>query len=370
MYEITLSQLPAGYFANVIPDGHWGWILVKEFSSTDDGQDFIKRLEGLPELVRRQLPEEVLPSQIDHLLAIIKRDRTAKVYVNELPLFAHARVARSIDEGQEVMTGDLVDIDRLDVGVKVPNDAGVLFLFSVGWRKGLFFDLVPLSGPSPTLRDYDVDAYLGQIYSYVTFQERYSLTDTAWEALLEEQWFPFIGLSESTIRKMVERARSGKSNDDLVDEVIRDLEPRLPGMLENWRGSAVLSEHIALLERALDRFVAEDYISCSSILFPRIEGILRTHRKHTEDSGRSTQEKMVDSAVRGEVTDAPNSLLFPKRFSDYLSNVYFAAFDPGDKEVRVGRHGVSHGVTSPEHFDAKSAIIGILITNQLFYFLH
>ncbi len=320
MFDITLSQLPAGHADHVIPDSHYGWILVKEFTSTEDGQDFVKRLEGIVDFLRRQLPEETHPSQIDHLLAIIHRDRTAQIFVNEIPINAQVRVAKPVDAGQPVMKGDIVDIARLDLGVVIPQDAGVVFLFSIGWRKGLLYDLVPLGGPSSTERDYDIDAYLGRMYGYVLFQERHSLSEVEWERLLKEKWFPFIGLPESSIGAMLSQVRSGKRVDDVLPEIVSNVSKRLPEILDSWKQHPTLSHHMPFLERAVERFGEQDYISCSTILFTKIEGIIRTHRIQENEPGRATQGKMVESAVRREITDAPHSLLFPKRFADYLTN--------------------------------------------------
>lgn len=60
----------------------------------------------------------------------------------------------------------------------------------------------------------------------------------------------------------------------------------------------------------------------------------------------------------------------PHRFQDYLRDVYFADFSPASNdEADVSRNSVAHGTASASKFNRKSAVIGILIAHQLFYFL-
>jgi len=81
----------------------------------------------------------------------------ATVYLNELDLRASVRASRPIEAGEPVTRDDFVDVERLEIGVQVPKDVGALFIFSVGWRKGLFYDFGPVAGPFPRPRD---DVYL------------------------------------------------------------------------------------------------------------------------------------------------------------------------------------------------------------------
>ena len=55
-----------------------------EFVSSEDGQELIRRLEGFPTELLGMVAAQgrvVAPSQVDHLLAVIRPDRTGTVYV-------------------------------------------------------------------------------------------------------------------------------------------------------------------------------------------------------------------------------------------------------------------------------------------------
>ena len=139
-------------------------------------------------------------------------------------------------------------------------------------------------------------------------------------------------------------------------------------MLESWRNHSSFLPHSKILERAVERFNKDDPVSCTGLLFPRIEGILRTHHSRFGTTNRIHPNKLIQTAVATKIENEKSALL-PHRFSAYLHDVYFAHFSPAEQDVEVSRHSVAHGVASASMFDQKSAVIGILIVQQLFYFL-
>ena len=62
--------------------------------------------------------------------------------------------------------------------------------------------------------------------------------------------------------------------------------------------------------------------------------------------------------------------LLPLRFYQYLTEVYFANFDPSKKENTLSRNTVGHGVAIKENFDDKGATMGFLILDQLSYYFN
>ena len=186
--EIDLGMPPAGYAAAPKrATDTTAVIQFREFTSTEDGQHFIRRLEGIPSDIIEKLPTPTSASQVDHLLALCRRDGTATVYLNELEFRASVRWrgARSIEAGEPVTENDFVDVERLELGVQVPKNVGALFVFSVGWRKGLFYDFGPVGGPSPRPREEDISVVLGRCFCHVLFQERFRISDSEWDKLLK-----------------------------------------------------------------------------------------------------------------------------------------------------------------------------------------
>ena len=366
-FEIDLGNPPGGYALTSARDGDCGQVAYREFTSTEDGQYFIQRLEGHPDDILKRLPSQISPSQVDHMLAICRRDGNADVYVNELDLRLNVRSARSIEAGEGVLRDDIADIVGVELGVQIPDDAGVLFVFSIGWRKGLFFDFGPTL-PDPQLRQYDIATVLGQKYGYVLFQERFSISDDEWNALFSTQWFPFVGLNNETIETLIDHIRSGWDPDEKLDDIVSEIKSRVPQMLESWRRHSSFLPHFDLLERAVERFQDDDPVSCIALLFPRIEGILRIHHRALGAQLPPSPKNLTELAVAARIGN-DECLLLPRRFAAYLRDVYFANFDPDTEDIEISRHSIAHGVASPSRFDYKSALIGILTAHQLFYFL-
>ena len=276
-------------------------------------------------------------------------------------------MAKPVIAGQGMTKDDIADIVRLDLGVDIPDGAGFIFVFSVGWRKGLFFDYGPIV-PNQEPRLYDIGPVLAQAYAHVLFQELFSINESEWEYILESKWFPFAGLSSQTIDSLISYTRSGWELDEKLDDIVAEVKSQLPSMLDRWRKNTFFSTHIEILEEAVQHYLDNKPLSCAGLLFPRIEGIMRSYHTSLDVSEKPSQGNLPTSAVSANIKNQ-KCLLLPHRFEKYLREVYFANFDPNDPHIEISRHSVGHGVASPSEFNMKSATIGILIVHQLFYFL-
>jgi hypothetical protein len=103
-FEVRLDEPPAGYALESATEGETARVAVREFTSSEDGELFVSRLEGIPQQLLSLLPPDarVKPSMVDHLVAIIHTDSTATVYLNECNIRAQIRVARPIEAGEEI----------------------------------------------------------------------------------------------------------------------------------------------------------------------------------------------------------------------------------------------------------------------------
>src|SRR3990172_1724694 len=115
-YEIRFDSPPAGYALDSAQGkGSRLRVTFREFTSTEDGELFVSRLEGFPNQILSMLPPDPnrTPSKIDHLLAIIRPDLSAMVYINECDLLLRIRAARAIKAGEPVFEDDIADIESL-----------------------------------------------------------------------------------------------------------------------------------------------------------------------------------------------------------------------------------------------------------------
>ena len=366
-FEINIEKPPVGYALFSGKEGDKFPIVFREFTSTEDGQYFIQRLEGMS-YVLQNLPSLIKPSQIDNMLVIYHSNGRVTAYVNELEQRLFIRFAGPIEAGTSITKDDIADVERLEIGVQIPDDVGFSFVFSIGWRKGLFYDFGPVGLPEPQIRQYDVTRALGQSFCHVLFQERFSISDAEWNALFATKWFPFVGLRNETIETLINHIRSDWDPDEMINNIVSEINENVQQMLDSWRTHSSLARHLPILERAIDRFQNDDHVSCTGLLFPRIEGILRTHHSSSGSENRPSPSNLSKSAVAAKIQNE-ESLLLPHRFREYLENVYFKDFDPDVPDIDISRHSIAHGVANASNFNSKSAAISILIIHQLFYFL-
>ena len=364
-FEIDLGGPRVGYALQDAREGEEVPVCFRDFSSSEDGQAFIQFLESFTHDVLSRLPVEINPSQIDHMLVLYHSSGKAEVFLNELDLKIQTRVKGAVQAGARVMKSDIADIEGLDLGVEVADDVGYLFVFSIGWRKGLFFDYGPIVPIDPQPRQYSVNAALGRAYCHVLFQERFNISDDEWQSLSAAQWFPFVSLSDETNGILIGHVRAGWDPDEKLDDIYSEVRERIPQMLESWRSHSSFQPDFGVLERAIEHFQGEDFLSCSGLLFPLIKGILRTHYASRDNAVPPNSDDLAESAVAAKIKN-DKSLLFPHRFASYLRDVYFVDFDPSNLDSVDPSQEIAE---CEPRSKKKSALISILVVQQLFYFL-
>jgi len=368
LYTITLERPPCGYALNSVHPEEMVNIVTREFTSSEDGDLFITRLEGVPSSIINSLPnnELVKCSQIDLMVVFIKKNGECRVHLNDLTMLALVKPKKDVKKDDPVFTDDLADISEIQFeGVDIPSDEGVLILFSIGWRKGLFFDFGPVV-PNSQDRNYNIYATLGHYYNYLFFQHLHKISDATWDKFFNEKWFPFIGLKKDTINSFINHLQSGWDCNDLLTVVNTELSLKLDNSIESWTNHTIIREHGNFILVAAERFKAKDYISCVSILYPRIEGILRSINLHAGSSNNSQKDLSIAPMIVSSIEPNYFSAVLPERFSAYLKNVYFANFQP-NSNIDISRNSVSHGVAKEKDYSEKSAIIAFLVIEQIFF---
>ena len=362
-YTVALDKPPAGYSMTVARGGEKVGVSYREFVSFEDGEKLISRLEGFPTILLKQIPNpDLKPSTVDHLFAVIKSDGNCQVFVNECEIVAKTRVRRDIKKGEAIYESDIVDYQEVVFkGVEVAPDAGIAVVFSVGWRKGFYYDFGPLQAET-ILRDYSIWETLGVLHNYLCFQEYFKISDDEYRRLFDKLWFPFIGLKKETVTKLLSHIRGGWDPDELMEVVQEEVRQGIDGMLARWKKHPSLSEHSELLERACERFKSGDYLSCSAVLYPRIEGILRSISRCT---GGGYTQRALAKAPSDQASTVSISRVLPDKFVEYLREVYFRNFDP-EYPDHISRNTVGHGVAPQSLYDSKAASIGLLVVEQIY----
>lgn len=244
-YEIRLDHVPAGYAGTCAEAGEEIDIVVREFTSTEDGQLFIARLEGIPAAILEKIfgAASVSASTTDSLLAILRPDGSARVYWNEFKPTIVARAKKSFKAGELVHIDHIMDIERVKLPAEaLAPDVGICYVFSFGWRKGLFFDFGPAQyGNSRHPRDYDLEAALGHYFGRVLFQHLFSIDEPTWTELFRQSWFPFSHLSVATVQNMIKRAREQRAIDVDIEAMASEVQTLICDRLGEWRNDEAVA---------------------------------------------------------------------------------------------------------------------------------
>lgn len=338
---IQVDNHPVGISVSYGHAGEMVQIRPTEFTSSEDGDEFVVRLEGLGNCYRDAFIQSgVAESQVSTFLAIARPDKTATVYINELQ-------------------------DSTGTPIQIPNDCGVSLVLSHRWRKGYFFDY-SVFGPHGLPRTSTLPKLFGHLLARIIFQEIYSASDTQWGRLYELGWFPFVGLKAEDRRTLLSWAKNDRMAPSVLDTAARNFVASLDQRLAIWATRDHLEQRMPFLNRAKERLDAGDYLSCINVLFPQIEGVMRGCFVEQKPTGRPKQDGMVDTVTALQ----PNhSMLLPVRFSEYLKQVYFRDFSERVGNLPLSRHTVSHGVSNPADYDFQRAAVGFMVLDQLFFYL-
>jgi hypothetical protein len=264
-YTIKLPQVPAGYAARCAEKDEQCEVVCREFTSTENGQLFVNRLEGIPTDILAKISGSptIAASTTDSLLAIVQNDRMAKVYWNEFQPTVQVRGKGKIKAGDLITVDHIMDIERVLLPSEaLAPDVGICYVFSFGWRKGFFFDFGPAqSGDNYNPRDYDLEERLAYCFGRVLFQHLFAIEEETWTELFKQGWFPFSYLRRDTVAAMIAWAKEHRPIDATLENISGDVLEVLKGRIPEWKDDEMIAPHLPFIKTAYDRFVAGDYIS-------------------------------------------------------------------------------------------------------------
>ena len=358
-----------GYSTKAVRGGEMAEVQVFGATSTEDGDLHLKYLEGFPQTVLSMLPCEIQPSEIKTLVVLIAHDLKAKVYVNELKITGLAITkAKRVEKGQRVTRDDILGIDKIKLGdISFPDDNAYFCVLSIGWDKAYIFDFTPLDTQVEIKLEYDVEKYIGSYVSYLMFKTLHKLSDSEWEKILEQNWFPFSALKFSTVESMINQVRAGWQIDEIIEKIDDDISSFLEEWLPEWENNDNLSPYIDFLKKAFERHQNRDYVSSVSVLYPQIEGLLRKDfiKDNPSMEGRK-QEKLVEHlTTKTEINIAALTTYLPSRFKYFLRQCYFRDFVADSNENEISRHSVAHGASSMGKYSRKESLLGLLAFAQI-----
>ncbi len=369
-YEIQLDHpLPMGISMDTVEIGENTRILTTAFFKDTDGHDFFETLKTFERLFLGPFKSEGNNlSGIDNVLVLMVKN-ICTVYINECKFIINAIAQRNLSSGEPITRNDILGVRSLAIqNIIIPDDVGIILFFSIGWRRGLFFDCRPNSGANL----HNIHQVMGRHYESLLYDDIQHLTENLWNSIFEVGWFPFLSLfgpREDKFKRLLLRAAEGKPIDIAENELLASFdEVALKEIETRLIKTKVFEPHMEIFATGLERYLSRDYVSCISTIWPRIEGILR-YAYGLESNSRL---KALLDGMRKELDEHStvlSGIFLPQQFVDFLDKFYFRAFDLATGDTNVSRHSVGHGVADIADFSQKKALIGILIVDQLGYYV-
>lgn len=373
MYEIQLKERIAGYSINAARSGDTATVQVSGATSMEDGDLHIKYLEGFPKTVLSMIDKEIQPCDIKSMIVLVSKDLKARVYINEVDIRGYAFLkANKIEKGQAVTKDDISGFERIKLGkIEFPDDHAFFCVLSFGWDRMYLFDFSPLDEQENRKIEYDVEKFIGSYYSYLSFKTIHKISDSDWAELLEQNWFPFYALKFSTIESMINYARAGWDIDELIETIEAEAINYIEDRIIIWGENDDLSIFVDFLNLAIERHKSDDFVSSSSIIYPKIEGLIRQEFiKDNPDKGGRKQNMLIEHITEKTINKLSSLTTYiPEKFKCYLEKCYFKDFNASRQDNQVSRHSVAHGASSINKYGKKESLVGLLVFSQVSQYL-
>lgn len=370
-YEINLQHPIDGIALSYSEAGEQADVLLTGFLTDSQGEDFYYFLQQIQNLFLKPWKEKNLPlSIIDNCLILIE-NKTAIVYINETNIIYKTISKSSTEKGQSVTLENIIGVISVEFPeIYVPNDNSIIYLFSIGWKRGVYFDFRPNSGSNLVGFEY----MLGIYYEMLLYSHIYQYDQSTWDVLFKLGWFPFIsilGIGDQLLKHLLGRLKDKKSVELVENRLIALFDSDLLEQIMNRvKNNNKMMQHQTIINTGIERYIANDYISCINNIYPRIEGILR-YIYFDLKKEKPNQRRIVDNIYDVITNDTLSpGVFFPEMFKKYLLEVYFKNFNLQTGDLEISRHSIGHGVSESNQYTKKNALLGILMIDQLAFYLY
>jgi hypothetical protein len=290
----------------------------------------------------------------------------------EVPVIASIRHKQipegGIKKGDPITSGQIADIDEIEfLNVKIKKNWGIIFIFSVNGRRGIYFDFIPLD-PNPNFQPNNLERSLATCFAFLIYPELLEIYPKIKNDLFKRGWFPFVRLLGPDFQKISIAIDKQSEIEETEQKIIQSFDKdRLLSIVNSWMQNPLFKTHEEILRHGVNKFIEGDDISTIHILYPRIEGILQYlyAKKCKKQPHVSDLREML--LIETQNKNKNSNLLLPFDFDEYLRIFYFKHFDVPKNKVDIGRHSVSHGVA--QDFSKTAAFQAIMILDQLNYYI-
>jgi hypothetical protein len=341
------------------------------FYTDFDGDFFFTCLDQISELILSNWlnKNKMKESKISNCLIFIDEKSQADVFVN-CPTFMEVSIKDSSKVQNYVRREDIKDIQKVFFsGVKMRSNVAVIYIFSNRWRKGIYFNFLPIDPINPAPVPTNLFVVFGACHTCLAFPEIYQYNNSPEikAKLYNAGWFPFIRILGKPFTEIMNRLKNNLPLSDIETLIVESFDDKTVKIMYNsWILNQLFKKRETFLKKGIDEYFERDYISSIHVLYPCIEGILQDLSYEVKvhgDSGDRLATKLI-SYLKSKNPDT--QLLLPENFKQYLIESYFAKFNRKSEEIEVSRHSIAHGAaTNVDDYTQIKTLQALLILDQL-----
>lgn len=334
------------------------------FLRPETSDNFYPMLEALEKEYLQEFYKEkkATCNQVEHFLALISKSKI-EVFVNEPQRIMHAIATEPLKAGAPVYRHQFAGYARIEFeNLEIPQNIGFAHFFRSHWRMGLYIDFMPILDENHTLGR--MEFLLAQCYNLVVFDDITSSDISVMQDLFTVGWFPFMPLiAHSLYLPLVSRKKENKPLTASEERIVLFFdENRLKSLVDSWKEGILFKDRFELIANGLERYLQQDWISCISIIYPQIDGILI---ELGPEKGKSYRPKTILDRTDSLLQSERPITLFPSLFGQYLDNFFYRNISLSTSNKEFSRHTIAHGLANKSAYTKKYALIGFLILAQI-----
>jgi hypothetical protein len=363
---------PVGFMTETVRNNEDGLAVARCFLLSDDSffYSLAENIAGLISDMAKEAIEVIDVHKYNHVLLVYRQDATAHLWLDTAAVTLGFVSKRSLAAGSLVHDTDIADITEMSFpAVDLGRNDKIVYVFRVGWRFGLAFDLTGNLDVSGFARD------LATLYRKLRYYRIYLAISEgqAMEELLKTGWFPFIEIAGKEFEDLLITRESGLSVDEWGQRLIERFDGiRMQRILERWLARPHFASKEQILRAAISAYCRHEPVSVIKILLTEIEGVLQNAYK-ARNSGKAAEnlKSLLEFAqVSGEDRAGGSStLFFTSTFAKYLRVYTFSHFNPASELASAGsRHAVGHGAATQKSYTMQRALQAVLTMDQLSFY--
>jgi len=345
----------------------------KAFYTDYDGDFFFSCLDSISNVFLNTwlMKTKKTHSEISNCLIFLNKDGQARVFIN-FPVRLQILLKEEYNPLEKIYKKDIADIKTVDLpGVHFFEKCAIIFIFSNGWRRGVYFNFFPLDENYESDNE-NLNELFAKFFGYLQFPEIFRQTPEIKQKLYERGWFPFIRLLGFNYSTIFNSINNELPLDETEIQVVNSYDNLIENIVASWMKNPSFKERELFIKRGIERYLKGDYISSISNLYLQIEGLIRGLPLERKDEKRDSMGQILTNKLT-EITNInnPDSTLFiSDQFKDYLINSYFSKFDLEKGPAELSRHSFAHGMAINENdYNKITAFQTILILDQISFYI-